>query len=125
MLGFGAHHESRDVLDEQEWNALAIASVDEERDLFRAFGIDDSAKARLLARTSLDQSALISDQADPDALDAGIAADHFGGEVGLELVDAALVDDRREHGAHVVGHAMIAGKKIVQDRRVPMRRRAG
>ena len=49
MLGLGADHEPRDVLHEQQRNALPVAAVDEERDLLGALGVDDAAEARLLA----------------------------------------------------------------------------
>ena len=53
VLGFGTDHEARNVLHEQKRNPLAITAIDEERDLLRAFGVEDAAEARLLARRAL------------------------------------------------------------------------
>ena len=50
VLGLGPDHEAGHVLHEQQRHALAVAALDEERDLLGALGVDDAAEARLLAR---------------------------------------------------------------------------
>ena len=42
---------------------------------------------------ALDQAALVRDDADGDAVDARVAADHLAREMLLELVELAVVDD--------------------------------
>jgi len=59
VLGFRTYHESRHVLDEQQRNSLAVATVDEVRDLLRALGVDDAAEERILAGAYIDETELI------------------------------------------------------------------
>ena len=87
------------------------------RDLFRALGVDDAAEARRSPGTPLDEAALIGNHADRDALDARIAADHLLREVGLELVELAIIEHGAQQVMHVVLHAMIGRQHVVETRR--------
>ena len=53
VLRLRAHHEARDILHEQQRNALPVAAIDEVGDLLRAFGVDDAAEPRPLPGTEL------------------------------------------------------------------------
>src|SRR5215218_3674457 len=64
VFSLGADHEARDILDEQQRDALSIASIDVIRHLLGALRVDDAAKARLLTRAALDEATLICDDAD-------------------------------------------------------------
>ncbi len=114
VLGFRSDHEAGHVLNEKQRDALAVAAVDEIRDLLRALRVDDAAEARLLALASFDEAALVRDHADRHALDARVAADHLAREGALELVELAVVDERAEQGTHVVRHAVVGRQQIVQ-----------
>src|SRR5258706_125943 len=62
---------------------------------------------RPVGHPALDEPALVGDDAHLNTLNARVAANHLGGEVALEFVKLALVDDRLEDGVHVVRHAMV------------------
>src|SRR5262245_24401976 len=85
VLGLWSHHETRDVLNEQQRNALAVAAIDEIRDLLGALGIEDSAKARLFARSAFDQTTLIGDDAHRNSANPRITADDLSSEMPLKL----------------------------------------
>jgi hypothetical protein len=104
--------------DEEQRDAEAIAPVDEVRDFLRALGVDDAAEPRPFPFPSLDEPPLICNDADRHAGDRAVAADHLAGEVLLELVDGAAVEDGREDLVHVVGHAMVGREELVEGVRV-------
>ncbi len=81
-------HEARDVLQEHERNLPLRAQLDEVRTLQRRFRKQD---------------AVVGDDADRIAPDAGEAGDERRAVARLELVELAAVDDARDHLAHVVG----------------------
>ena len=114
LLCLGAHHEARHILHEEQRNSQPVAPIDEVGDFLCAFRVDDAAKSRLFSLSALDQTALIRDDTDRDAIDARVAADHLPRDAFLELVNLAVVENRTEHCVHVVGHAMIGRQKIVQ-----------
>ncbi len=114
VLGLSADHEARDVLHEQERNPKSVAAIDEVRNLLRALGINNSAEPRLFSLAPFDQAALVRDDAEIDSIDSGVAADHLLCEALLELVDFTIVQNRSEYGVHVVRHAMVGRKYVVQ-----------
>jgi len=116
MLGVRTDHEPGNVLDEQQRDALSIAALDEECHLLGAFGVDDAAEARPLAGPSPDQPTRIGNDADREALDVRIAAEHLLRQVGLELVESSLVEHRTEQRLHIVRQPMIGGQDVVQSR---------
>ena len=125
VLGLGPHHEPRYILNEQQRNALTVAALDEEGDLLRALRVDDAAEAWLLAGASLDEPALVGNDADADAVDAGVGTDHLARELALELRDGTVVNEHAENAMHVVRHAMVRRQEVVQrhGRRPAFRRR--
>ena len=74
----------------------------------------DAAEAWLIARTTLDQAALVADDTDGNAIHACIGANHFLREVRLKLHHRARVHHGVEHVMHVIRHAMVAGQHVVQ-----------
>src|SRR5205807_10382509 len=54
------------------------------------------------------------DDADRNSVEPRIAADHLAREMLLELIDLSIVDDRAEQRVHVVRHAVVRGKQIIQ-----------
>ena len=79
---------------------------------------------RLFSGPPFDQPALVRDEADGNAANAHIAANHFLRKLGLELVDLPVVDQRANHLVHVVRHAVIRWEKIVEVRAIRLRRAA-
>src|SRR6185295_544631 len=77
-------------------------------------GVHDAAEARFLPGSALDQPSLVRNDADGDAVDSAIGADHLAREVALKLVELSVIDDRSQHGVHVVRHAMVLREKVVQ-----------
>src|SRR5919202_1435846 len=104
VLGYPAalvrtpHHEAGDVLQEEQGDAALITQLDEVRALERAFGEED---------------AVVGHDADGKALDAREAADERGAVEGLELVQAAAVDEAGDDLAHVIADAAFAGVDAV------------
>ena len=86
-LVLAADHEARDVLQEQERDAPLTAQLDEMGALQGAFR---------------EQDAVIGDDADRDAPDAGEAGDEGGAVKPLELVELRAVDEPGDHLADVV-----------------------
>src|SRR6202043_1142848 len=97
-LVFAPDHEARDVLQEDERDAALRAELDEMRALERAFR---------------EQNAVIGDDADGIAPDAGESRHQRLAVELLELVELAAVDDARDHLAHIVGLARVAGDDAV------------
>jgi len=93
-LVLAADHEAGDVLEEDQ------------RDLAEAAELDEVGR---LERRLAEEHAVVGDDPDREAEDAGEAG-HDGGRVELlELREAAAVDDPRDHLADVVGDAGVAG----------------
>src|SRR6266568_7409038 len=80
LLGLGSDHEPRDILHEEKRDAEAVAPIDEVRDLLGAFGIHDSAEARLFSFSSFDQATLIGNDAYRNSINAGVATNHLSGD---------------------------------------------
>ena len=107
VLGARAHHEARHVLHEHEGDLLLVAVHHEPRGLVGGVGVDDAAGLELvglglLAGLGGDDGALVGDDADAPAVDAGVAAEEGLAVAGLVLGPRAGVDDAREQVAHVV-----------------------
>jgi len=75
MFGLGTDHEAGDILDEEQWNPLSVAALDEERDLFSALGVEDPAEPGFFSLPALDEAALIRDETDADTAYVDVAAD--------------------------------------------------
>jgi hypothetical protein len=118
VLGVRPHHEPRDVLDEEQRNALSIAPVDVKGDLLRALGIDDPPEARALTGAAFHEPSLVGDDANGLLLDARVGADHLASQRFLEFVERTVIDDGAQHGVHVVGHAVVAGEKVIKGGRL-------
>ena len=86
-LVLAADHEAGDVLQEQQRDAALAAQLDEMRALQRALG---------------EQDAVIGDDADRHAPDAGEAGDQRRAVEALELVELGAVDEPGDHLADVV-----------------------
>ena len=85
-----------------------VAQLDEMRALERGFG---------------EQHAVVGDDPDRVAVDAGEAGDQRRAVFGLELRELAAVDDPGDHLVHVVGHSRIDGNDVVELGLVGDRRR--
>jgi hypothetical protein len=85
---------ARDVLQKDERDAPGRAQLDEVGALERALG---------------EQDAVVGDDPDRVAHDAGEAADQRLAVEGLELVHAAPVHDARDHLPHVVPLPVVRG----------------
>ena len=114
MLGIGSNHEPRHVLYKQQRNALPLAPLNVERDLFGTLSVDDAAKARSFTGSTLDESALVGNDADRNAFNARVTANHFFREMRLELIDLTVIKHRLEQLVHVVLHTVIGGQQVVQ-----------
>ena len=75
MFGLGTDHEAGDILDEEQWNPLSVAALDEERHLFGALGVEDPAEPGFFSLPALDEAPLIRDETDADTAYVDIAAD--------------------------------------------------
>ena len=91
-LVVAAHHEAGDVLQEDQWDLALAGQLDEVRALQRAFG---------------EQHAVVGEDRDAIAPDAGEAADQGRAAERFELVEIRAVDDAGDHLAHVIGRARI------------------
>src|SRR5690606_32108058 len=80
------------VLQEDDRHVGLVAELDELRGLGGAFGVD---------------RAVIPDQPDRLALDAGLAADRRTAPGRLEIGEIAGIDQTRDHLAYVIGLAVI------------------
>ena len=85
-LGLGADHEAGDVLQEQQRDVALVAQLDEMRALERRFG---------------EQHAVVGQDADRIAAPGRGAADQRRAELGLELLQLRIVDQARDHLAHI------------------------
>src|SRR5574343_487131 len=85
---FLADHEAGDILQEDERNAALGAEFDEVRAFLGRFG---------------EQDAVVGDDADRIAPDAGKAADQCGAVARLEFVEIGTIDDAGDDLAHVEG----------------------
>ena len=102
-----ADHEAGDVLQEDERDAPLARELDEVRALLRALGEED---------------AVVREDPDREALDVRPAADERLAVERLELVEAAAVDDPRDHLARVHVRAVVVGDQAVELVRVERRR---
>ena len=114
MLGFGAHHEARHVLNEQQRRRMAVAVLDKIRRLFGGFGINDPAEPRWCSGLPLGHAAGVCNNTDENSADPGRAADHLLCKIGLEFIDAASIKERVEDLVHVVWRAVVFGEKFVE-----------
>src|SRR4051794_36146881 len=94
-----AHHEARDVLQEQQRNAALAGELDEMRAFDRALA---------------EQHAVVGEDRDRDAPDVGEAADEGRAVKRLELVELAAVDDAGDHLMHVVRRANVLRDDAVE-----------
>ena len=102
-----AHHEARNVLQEQQRDSALAGKFDEMRALLRAF---------------TEQHAIVGEDGDGQAVDGGEAADQRRAVQRLELVELAAVDQARDHLVDVVRRADVVGDHAVE---VVRRARAG
>ncbi len=110
MLVLAADHEAGDVLQEQQGDIALATQLDEVRALERRFG---------------EQDAVVGDDADRMAVHMREAGNQGVAVTWLEFIQARTVDDARDHLAHVVGLAGVAGNHAVKFLRVEQRRLAG
>ena len=89
-----ADHEAGDVLEEEEGDATAGAEFDEVGALEGGFGEED---------------AVVGEDADGVAFDAGEAADEGGAVASFEFVEAGAIDDAGDDFADVDGVAEVGG----------------
>src|SRR5436190_15026240 len=109
MLRGWTHHESRNILHEQQRRLMTIAGFDEVSDLLSRFGVDDTAKSRRATAGRFHHSSMISNDTDLYSANAGVPGDDFLRIVRLELVQMSFVENTVQQVAHVVGLAMIFG----------------
>ena len=98
-LVVAAHHEARDVLQEQQRDHALVAQLDEMRALHGGFA---------------EQHAVVGDDADGVAVDVRETGDQRAAVLGLELGELASVDDAGDDFAHVVGHPGIDGYDVIE-----------
>ena len=92
-------HEAGDVLEEEQGHPAVVAELDEVGRLEGALAEEHS---------------LVGEDADRVSVDVGEAADDRRRVLGLELVEAAAVDDASDHLARVVGGAAVGGHGAVE-----------
>ena len=92
LLGFAPDHVAGGVLQVDDRHVGLAAKLDELRCLAGAVGVD---------------RAVVADQADGMALDLGLAADGVRTVRRLEVEIVGIIDDARDHFAHVVGLAIV------------------
>ena len=105
-LVLAADHEAGDVLEEQQRDAALVAQLDEVRGLEGGLGEEDP---------------VVGDDPDRVAVDVGEAGDDGRAVLGLELVEAAAVDDAGDDLARVVGGAAVGRDGAVEGRWVDRR----
>ena len=114
VLRLRTHHESTHVLNEENGQPLAAARLDEVGHLLGAAGVDDPAEAGPLTGRALDDSALVGDDGHRPALDVRMTTQHLAGDVGLEFVQRAAIEEAGEHMTHVVGEPMVLREDVVE-----------
>ncbi len=92
VFGRRAHHVAGGVLQEDQGRARLVAQLDELRGLGRALRLD---------------GAVVADDADEVAVDAGVSAQRFAAVVGLELQEVGAIHDAGDHLAAVEGLAVV------------------
>src|SRR5947207_4850262 len=107
MLRFRTNHESGDILNEDEWRAMTIASVDEVSDFLGRFSVNDAAKLRRAAGWIAKHSARVCNYAHLYAANTRVSGDNLFRIIGLELVQVSFVQQTFQKLAHAVGLAMI------------------
>src|SRR5438309_960318 len=75
MLRFRTNHESGDILNEDEWRAMTIASVDEVSDFLGRFSVNDAAKLRRAAGWIAKHSARVCNYAHLYSANTRVAGD--------------------------------------------------
>src|SRR6266568_9402305 len=107
MLRFRTNHESGDILNEDEWRAMTIASVDEVSNFLGRFSVNDAAKLRRAAGWIAKHPARVCNYAHLYSANTRVAGDNLFRIIGLELVQVSFVQQTFQKLAHVVGLAMI------------------
>ncbi len=113
MFAAGANHKSGDILQENERNLFLVAVHDKTGCLVGAVVIDHSAHLDFTF-SSFDHLALVGDDADGPALDAGIAAEDGFAVVFLELLECGIVDDAADDLRHIVGARGVRREEAIE-----------
>ena len=98
MLLIDARQIARQVLERDDRNVETVAEADKARGLVRRVAVEHAGH----------HQRLVGDEADSLARDAAEADDDVGSEQLHHLEELALVDQRLDHVAHIVGHGRIA-----------------
>src|SRR5882724_4318292 len=107
MFSFSADHKARDILNKQQRRSLAIAGLDEIRDLLCAFGIDNPTKSRGLSGRTANQTAIIRDDSNVNSANSAGTGDHLFGVIGLEFVQFATVQKAVKNLSRIVRMSVI------------------
>src|SRR5438132_6373814 len=107
MFCFRTNHESGNILNENEWRAMSIASVDEISDFLCRFGVNDAAKLRRAAGGIAKHPSRVCNYAHLDSAHTRMAGDNLFRVIGLKLVQVSFVQQTIQKLAHVVRLAMI------------------
>src|SRR5712692_9398371 len=107
MLSFRTNHESGNILNENEWRAMSIASVDEISDFLCRFSVNDAAKLWRATGRIAKHPSRVCNYAHLYSANTRVAGDNFFRIISLELVQVSFVQQTIQKLAHAVGLAMI------------------
>src|SRR6266567_4560392 len=92
MFGLGTNHETRNVLNEQQWCLMSSASFNEIRDLLCGLGIDNAAKPRRSTTGLANHPAMVGNYCNLNTANTRMSCDHLFCIVRLKLIEMTVVE---------------------------------